>query len=191
MSIPKKPRKCRVCRADFQPSKPLQNVCGPECAIKQAQAKRAKAERIAQAVDRKTVKAKLAKLKPGYLEAKAQDAINAYVRVRDHEEGCISCDKGSHWHGQWHCGHLIPRGRSSFLRYDLRNLNKQCSVCNGREGGQVAEHERGIILRYSQDRLDYLKSAPRSRRYDDDYLIRMAKIFRKKTRILKKRKGIQ
>lgn len=57
MSIPKKPRKCRVCKADFQPSKPLQNVCGPERALIQAKAKRAKAERIVGIEDRKTVKA--------------------------------------------------------------------------------------------------------------------------------------
>ncbi len=191
MSIPKKPRKCRVCKSDFQPHKIMQICCSVECAIKQAKAKRTKAERIAGIEDRKVIKAKLAKLTPGYLEGKAQYAINSYVRVRDYEEGCISCDKGPNWHGQWHAGHLIPRGRSSFLRYDLRNVNKQCSVCNGREGGQVAEHERGIVLRYNQERLDYLKSSPRSRRYDDDYLIRLAKIFRKRTRILKKRKGIQ
>lgn len=191
MSIPKKPRTCRVCKTVFQPVRCMQTVCGPECAIKQAQSKRSKAERIAGIEDRKTVRAKLARLRPGYLESKTQEAINGYVRVRDCEEGCISCDKTRYWDGQWHAGHLIPVGRSSFLRFDLRNINKQCSQCNKHNGGMVAEHERGIVRRYGQERLDYLKSAPRSRRYEDDYLIRMAKIFRRKTRILKKRKGIQ
>jgi len=171
-------------------------VCNsPECqttfaleTIEKQRKQRAKAERIAEVADRKTVKAKLARLRPGYLASKAQDAINAYVRVRDHEHGCISCDKPATWDGQWHAGHLIPRGRSSFLRFDLRNINKQCSVCNHREGGMVAEHERGIVERYGQERLDFLKSAPRSRRYDDEYLIRLAALFRRKTRIMKKRK---
>ncbi len=158
--------------------------------IEKQRKQRAKAERIADVADRKTVKAKLARLRPGYLEGKAQDAINAYVRIRDHEQGCISCDKPASWDGQWHAGHLIPRGRSSFLRFDLRNINKQCSVCNRHEGGMVAEHERGIVGRYGQERLDFLKSAPRSRRYDDEYLIRLAAVFRRKTRILKKRKGL-
>ena len=197
MAIPAKPRKCRVCRESFQPKRCLQQACSFECEVKLAElaaakskAKREKDCRVAEMASRKIIKEKIAKLKPGYLEGKAQDAINAYCRARDHEEGCISCDKGPNWHGQWQAGHLVPRGRSSFLRYDLRNLNKQCSQCNNFESGKVADHERGIVLRYGQERLDYLKSAPRSRRYDDDYLIRMAKIFRKKTRIIKKRKGI-
>ena len=190
MDIPKKPRCCRVCKQMFKPSKPLQNVCGVDCAIKQAQSKRSKAERIASLEDRKTVKAKLAKITPGYLAGKAQAAINAYVRVRDFEEGCISCDKPAEWKGQWQAGHLKTRGANSFLRFSLWNINKQCSACNNHHSGNVAEHERGIALRYGQDRLEYLHNAPKSRRYNDEYLIRLAAIFRKKTRILKKRKGI-
>lgn len=192
--------RCRFCRDLYKPTRPMQpsGCCAKfECQasfiaehVAKQRKKRAKDERAAQIADRKTVKAKLAKLTPGYLEGKAQEAINAYIRARDHEHGCISCDKPANWDGQWHGGHLIPRGRSSFLRFDLRNINKQCSVCNHREGGMVAEHERGIISRHGQGRLDYLRSAPRSRRYDDDYLIRLAKIFRKKTRITKKMKGI-
>lgn len=192
--------RCRYCSTIYKPARPMQpgRVCNStECqatfaleAIEKQRKQRAKAERIAEVADRKRVKARLDRLRPGYLEGKAQDAINAYVRVRDHEYGCISCDKPATWDGQWHAGHLIPRGRSSFLRFDLRNINKQCSQCNHREGGMVAEHERGIIDRYGQERLDFLKAAPRSRRYDDDYLIRLAAIFRRKTRILKKRKGI-
>lgn len=192
--------RCRFCRDLYKPARKMQpgRVCNKvECMAKFAEEtiekgrQKRQAELIAHMkADRKTVKAKLAKLRPGYLEEKAQEAINAYARVRDHEYGCISCDKGPNWDGQWHAGHLIPRGRSSFLRFDLRNINKQCSVCNHREGGMVAEHERGIVARYGQARLDYLRSAPRSRRYDDDYLIRLAALFRRKTRVLKKRKGI-
>lgn len=193
--------RCRFCSDLYKPARPMQpsRVCNKfECQasfmsehVTRQRQKRAKAERVADIADRRSAKEKLAKLRPGYLEGKAQDAINGYVRVRDHEYGCISCDKPASWDGQWHAGHLIPRGRSSFLRFDLRNINKQCSVCNHHEGGMVAEHERGIVARYGQERLDYLKSAPRSRKYDDDYLIRLAKVFRRKTRVLKKRKGLQ
>lgn len=190
MAVPKKPRKCRVCKEAFQPSRPLQTCCSPDCALKQAKFKRAKEERMKDLADRKTIKIRLAKITPGYLADKAQAAINAYVRVRDYEEGCISCDKPASWHGQWQAGHLKTRGANSFLRYDLRNINKQCSQCNNHGSGNVAEHERGIIARHGQERLDFLLSAPRLRSYDDDYLIRLAKIFRKKTRILKKRKGL-
>lgn len=192
--------RCKYCSELYKPARTMQpgRVCNSiECQAKHAEEvladrrkKTAKAERVAQVADRKVVKEKLAKLTPGYLEGKAQEAINAYVRVRDHEEGCISCDKPANWGGQWQAGHLKTRGANSFLRYSLWNLNKQCSPCNLHASGNVAEHERGIVLRYGVERLEYLHSAPKSRRYDDEYLIRLAKAFRKKTRILKKRKGI-
>jgi hypothetical protein len=181
---------CAICKETFKPMNSLSKVCSPKCAIDYAIKQRSKAERIAAQEDRKVIRAKLARLKPGYLEAKAQGAINAYVRIRDHEKGCISCDKPANWHGQWHAGHLKTRGANSWTRYHLWNLNKQCSVCNNHHSGNVAEHERGIVERYGQERLDYLNSAPKSRRYDDDYLIRLAAIFRKRVRILKKRKGL-
>jgi len=191
-------KKCPGCAEKYQPTRQMQPCCEKmECkasyAIRHVEATRKRRrmqEMNVQRADRKVIKDKLAKLTPNYLEGKAQDAINGYIRVRDYEQGCISCDKGPHWHGQWQAGHLKTRGSNSFLRYSLHNINKQCSQCN-KHGGNVAEHERGIVARYGQERLDYLRSAPKSLRYDDDYLIRLAKIFRKRTRILKKRKGIQ
>ena len=181
---------CKWCKQKFEPSRPTKICCSPDCEYDYGLKHAARAEHIRGLEDRKTVKLKLAKLRPNYLEGKAQDAINAYVRARDHEQGCISCDKPANWHGQWQAGHLKTRGSNSFLRYSLHNINKQCSQCN-KHGGNVAEHERGIVERYGKSRLDYLLSAPKSRRYDDDYLIRLAKIFRKRTRLLKKRKGLQ
>ena len=194
-----RPKLCPECRAKYQPVRQMQPCCeNEECkasfAIKHIETsrKRRQMQRVKTVRTEKRQDAdKLARLKPGYLESKMQDAVNEFVRVRDFEEGCISCDKDRYWSGQWHAGHLIPRGRSSFLRYHLWNLNKQCSQCNHKNGGMVADHERGIALRYGPERLEYLKSAPRLRRYEDDYLIRGAKTFRRKTRILKKRKGIQ
>ena len=129
MSIPKKPRKCRVCRADFQPVRCLQSVCGPECAIKQAQAKRSKAERIAGIEDRKTVKAKLETLKPlSYWADKAQIAVNAYIRARDEGQPCISC--GRHHAGKVNAGHYRSRGAMAALRYH-HERNRAHSDRNG------------------------------------------------------------
>lgn len=193
-----KQKKCKECGTKFQPRGSFDKVCesldcklafGLKVAAKSKAKREAEAKRKA-AEQRKADKEKLARLKPGYLESKAQDAINEYVRIRDYFHGCISCDKPAHWHGQWHAGHLKTRGANSFLRFHLWNLNKQCSVCNNHQSGNVAEHERGIVARYGAERLEFLNTAPRLRRYSDEYLIRLARIFRKKTIILKKRKGL-
>lgn len=195
---PTKQKKCKECGTKFSPRNSFDKICssidcrvafGLKAAAKERVKRQTEARREAVKVAKED-KDRLARLRPGYLEAKAQEAINGYVRVRDAHLGCISCDKPATWKGQWHAGHLKTRGSNSFLRYSLWNINKQCSVCNAHLGGNVAEHERGIVRRHGQARLDYLNSAPRLRRYDDDYLIRLAAVFRKKSRILKKRKGL-
>lgn len=193
-----KTKRCCECKQRFVYRNTFDKTCDNiECRVaygtKVAEKSRAKREADARRkaiAEKKEDKEKLARLKPGYLEGKAQDAINEYVRIRDSDKGCISCEKSEWWDGQWHAGHLKTRGANSFLKFHLWNLNKQCSVCNNHHSGNVAEHERGIVARYGQERLDFLQSAPKSRRYSDEYLIRLAAVFRKKTRILKKRKGL-
>jgi len=198
LSTTPRPKKCKECGTKFQPRGSFDKVCesldcklafGLKVAAKSKAKREAEAKRKA-AEQRKADKEKLARLNPGYLEGKAQDAINEYVRYRDYFYPCISCGKPAHSLVKWDAGHLKTRGANSFLRYHLWNINRQCVQCNQHKSGNVAEHERGIVARYGAERLEFLNTAPRSRRYSDEYLIRLARIFRKKTIILKKRKGL-
>jgi len=168
MAIPKKPRTCRVCKTVFQPSRPLQNVCGPECAITQAKATRAKAERIAQLADRKTIKIKLENLKPlSHFADKAQRTVNAWIRERDKDQPCISC--GRHHQGKWNAGHYISRGRSPALRYHPDNIHKQCEPCNTSLSGNLVEYRKRLIEKIGIERVEWLEQEhplPRWRRED-------------------------
>ena len=79
-----KAKRCKVCRTDFTPSKPMQCVCGLKCALSLASLAKAKRERTQVAQDRKETKAKLEKLKSRSDWAKeAQTAFNRWVRLRD------------------------------------------------------------------------------------------------------------
>jgi hypothetical protein len=69
-------------------------------------------------------KSKLTPL-PKLLE-KVQKLVNQYVRIRDEGKPCISC--GSNAANQ--AGHYIPVNKSSFLRFDERNIHLQCAGCN-------------------------------------------------------------
>lgn len=156
MAIPKKPRTCRVCKTVFQPSRPLQTVCGPACAIEQAKFKRAKAERIAAAEDRKTVKIKLEQIKPlSYFAAKAQAAVNAYRRALFEDEPCISC--GRHHQGQYHAGHFISRGASPALRFEHLNIWKQCQPCNVAKSGNLIEYRKALVARIGIEKVEWLE----------------------------------
>ena len=169
MAIPKKPRTCRVCKTVFQPAKIMQTVCSPDCAIKQAKASRAKAERIAGIEDRKTVKAKLEKLKTARDWTKeAQIAFNKAIRARDEGKACISC--GSAWRsgdvgGSFDCGHYRSVGSAPHLRFDERNAHGQCKKCNRYGAGMASDYRIGLIRRIGNSEVEAIEADQEPRKY--------------------------
>jgi hypothetical protein len=87
-----KAKKCKVCREEFIPLKPMQTVCGPACAyeiVKQAADKKAKQ---AKAEERKADKAKREQQKTlPTLKKEAQREFNRFIRLRDRLQPCICC----------------------------------------------------------------------------------------------------
>lgn len=163
-----KARKCRICRQQFMPWRSTQPTCDEHScqhayamqALAKKQAKDAAAERKIKAATKKADRERLIELqRPQYFLKKTEKAVNALVRERDREQSCISC--GTHDAAEWHAGHFIPVGRSSFLRYDLANIHKQCDACNVFGAGKATEYERRLIGRIGQAEVDRLKSAPR------------------------------
>lgn len=81
------------------------------------------------------------------------------VNVRDKDKPCISCGDG--WGTvQWEAGHYQAVGskyRKSFLRFDPRNIHKQCNTCNCNKDGNVAEYSLGLDDRYGREYLEELK----------------------------------
>lgn len=169
MAIHKKPRTCRVCKTVFQPHKIMQTVCGPECAIKQAQATRSKAERIQGIEDRKVIKAKIEAMRPlSYYASKAQDAVNAYRRALLADEPCISC--GRHHQGQYHAGHYISRGASPALRFEHLNIWKQCKPCNVDKSGNLIEYRKALVARIGASKVEWLEGHHELQRWrKEDY----------------------
>lgn len=169
MAIPKKPRTCRVCKTVFQPSRPLQTVCGPACAIEQAKFKRAKAERIAAAEDRKTVKMKLDKLKTARDWTKeAQIAFNAYIRERDKDKPCICCGLPLHSGsigGEFDCGHYRSVGSAPHLRFDERNAHGQRKQCNRYGAGRAVDYRIGLVNRYGSRFVELIEADQTPRKY--------------------------
>ena len=156
MAIPSKPRKCRVCKEAYQPARPLQTVCSPACAIEQAHAARAKAERIAGIEDRKTIRIKLDKLKTlSKWLREAQSAFNGFIRERDKDQPCISC--GRFHQGAHDAGHYRSVGAAGPLRFDEQNVHRQCVPCNQHKSGNVLEYRIGLIKRIGQAAVDRLE----------------------------------
>jgi hypothetical protein len=181
---PLKVKRCRYCKKEFQPARPLQSVCDWTCGHALILKRKADADAKAAKAERQQIKVRKDAIKrPSELAKEAEYYVNRYVRLRDYHKGCCSCDKPATWDGQWHCSHYVAVGASSALRFHLWNLNKACSECNHRKGGNVREYG----LRMDQAKKEFLDSHPRGRRFTREYLIRLKSIFAKRCRTLEKR----
>jgi hypothetical protein len=176
-------RKCAICRAPARREMNLKPFCSPECGLELA-------KRILAKQDRAADKVKLLKLKPlSYWEKRAERVVNLYVRLRDHDRGCISCDKPATWDGQWHCSHFRSVGAASAVRYHLWNLAKACSQCNNYKSGNLSEYEPRLRAKIGDAKVDWLRTQNQVTRYSREYLQRLHDVFAKKCRRLEKRIG--
>ena len=155
MIKPPKPIKCRMCKAEFLRQRPMQKVCSPLCARKQADVIAAVVKKNLDRADTAERKAKL-KTRSQWM-AEAQSVRNALVRERDRNDGCISCDKPASWNGQWHASHYLSVGSHPALRFDLANIHKSCSVCNNYLSGNQLAYRPRLIVKEGQAEVDRLE----------------------------------
>ena len=188
-----KPKPCRYCKNEFTPRTSLQVTCSPPCAIGYVYRARERSEnaaiRKAQSEDRACTAARKTKAKTRTAWLKdLQTLVNRYVRLRDEQDGCISCDKPPAWNGQWHCSHYYSVGSSSSVRFNLWNLHKSCSVCNNHKSGNIGEYTPRIIEKIGQKKFDWLyENRSAIAKYDIDWIKRAIKIARKGIKRLEQR----
>ena len=181
-------RCCKVCRKEFDPRLPMQSVCSPACALTLAQAKRAKAEKAEQVRQRKADREKREKLKSRreWLN-ECQVIANRYARIRDRDDGCISCERPSSWGGQWHGSHFRSVGAASAVRLNLWNINKACSICNHHLSGNIAGYTPRLIKKIGAKKVKWLHEQNHVVRYSIEYLKKYKRVIGKRLRRMKKR----
>jgi len=179
---PIKQKKCKQCKSLFTPMKPLQCVCGFECAKAWGN------KQTTKALNQDTRRQKIAlKTRQEWLK-ETQQVVNKYVRLRDESLGCVSCDKPATWKGQWHASHYRTTKAASSIRFNLWNIHKSCSVCNNWLSGNLGEYEPRIRLKIGNEKVDWLRSQNETANYSIEYLKRLKGIFKKKCAKLEKRK---
>lgn len=185
---PAKPKKCKECKTPFTPSRPLQAVCSPVCGLNMAGAKRERDEAKAKAAERKADREKKAKLKSRkqWLD-ECQAIVNRYVRLRDRDLTCCSCDRPAAWNGQWHASHLRSVGAASAVRFHLWNIHKGCSICNNHLSGNIGDYLPRIRARIGDDKVDWLYTQNQIRSYEIPYLQRLKAVMSKRLRRLERR----
>ena len=173
-------KSCKVCRTRFEPTRPFQAWCSGECAIALLDRKKAKAA----AEDRRHTRAALVKLKPrAQLVREAQAAFNAWVRMRDAHESCVSC--GRMHEGQWHAGHYRSAGSRPDLRFDPTNVHKQCAPCNTHLSGNQIPYRVTLLQRIGQAEVDRLEGPATGAKLTRDELIAL------KAEYVQKRKALE
>ena len=171
---------CAYCQNLFQPMRPLQQVCKPLCGLKLVRANKAK-ERVETRKRREAVKPRTKWL------AECQAIVNKYVRLRDKDLPCCSCDRPVSWDGQWHASHFRSVGAASSLRFHLWNIHKGCSICNNHLSGNIAGYRPRLVQRIGQVRVDWLERQNGIVRHDIEYLRRFKDVMGKKLKRLEKR----
>lgn len=77
--------------------------------------------------------------------AKAQTVFNKWIRERDKEKGCISCNGPVE-----QAGHYFSQGHHSALRYNEMNTAGQCIRCNMYLSGNLIKYRQGLVKRYGE-----------------------------------------
>lgn len=176
---------CRVCKAKFTPRLQMQIACSLECALSLAVSKRGKEEKRALVLERKADKVKREKLKSRAQWAReAQTAFNAYIRLRDDADPCISC--GRYHAGQYHAGHYLSVGARPELRFEPLNVHKQCAPCNSHLSGNIVLYRVALRTRIGDALVDWLEGPHPAKHYDIDALKAIKAEYTAKSRKLKK-----
>lgn len=189
---PKKLRKCCMCKTSEVANVFAKLCTNIDCVIaygnrerdKRIKKENAKIARAERERDRER-KEKLKSLNDWKKELEA--LVNKYVRLRDKDLPCISCDRSAYWDGQWHASHYKSVGSNSALRYNLWNIHKSCSICNNWKSGNIGEYTPRLIEKIGADRVDWLNSHPRMREYDIEWIKRAKSIFSRKIKRLERR----
>ncbi|OBW92998.1 recombination protein NinG [Gallibacterium salpingitidis] len=197
--VKNKQYKCKVCGSYYTKTiSSLQKVCSVECAIKLSKAQALKKRKLLDKQARIESKKRLSALKEknktkGQLIKEAQEAVNRYIRVRDENKECISCGTpliSEKLGGGFDAGHYRSRGAAPHLRFYTLNIHGQCKRCNRYLGGNYHEYRVGLIERLGIKKVEEIEADNRERKYIEEDLRQIKRIFTKKVKLIQKRRGV-
>ena len=154
-----KPKVCTICKGEFIPSSTTARVCSPTCAIEYNRQKdRRKAHRQAKNERLITNYQKKQLMTRAQWFSRLQKLVNQYVtKVRDVGKPCCTCGTTS-TSIKYDAGHCFTVAARPDIRFNLKNIHKQCSVkCNQHGSGMRAEYKVFIAENYGDCELEGLE----------------------------------
>ena len=147
-SIKPKLKKCRLCKAEFSPRSSLDKVCGVTCAIKYAKDKEATKQKQTDRIRKELLKSR------GDWIREAQAQFNRFIRIRDADQVCISCQKPPK---KRNAGHFLSAGGFPELRFNELNVHLQCEHCNTYLSSNAIEYRINLIKKIGVEKVEWLE----------------------------------
>lgn len=183
-----KPKVCKVCKTSFTPQRMGAKVCSPFCAMNYARSVNGKAAKVAAVKERKADAIKRQTQKtPTQLETECRTIVQKIARIRDKDDGCISCHMPANYGGLWHGSHFRPAGNNAAVQFHLWNIHKSCAQCNLFKGGNLSAYRPRLVQKIGTDRVEWLESQTQVVKTSVPYLIRFKVVMSKRLRRIEKR----
>jgi len=173
--IPKQ-RSCKVCKAKYTPSRPLQMLCSIQCSYKYV-------EILNQKKARKEKQEGYEKLKThsDYVQ-ELQKVFNEFIRERDKGLPCISCGATT---GKINACHYRSAGGNPELRFNEMNCHSGCERCNTHLSGNLIDYRIGLIKKIGVANVEWLEGKHEPQKLSIPQLIEMKVKYRDKIKQLK------
>jgi hypothetical protein len=182
---------CPHCRKRLEEGLRIHQDCiegYAEAQAAKAERERTKKARAAEKVERAETRQRKEALKTiGQLEEECRRIVQAIARIRDRDDGCISCHMPADYGGVWHGSHFRSHGGCSSLQFHLWNIHKACAQCNLHKSGNIAEYRPRLAEKIGADRVEWLENQPKSMRFSRDYLARFKDVMGKRLKRMPKR----
>jgi hypothetical protein len=172
-------RKCLVCKDKFTPKNSTQIVCNPACAVEYMKNKKIKDWKK----EKKEIKVKLMS-KSDYLNI-LQKVFNTYIRMRDKDKNCISCDKKLVGNNV-NASHFFSVGAYPNLRFNEDNVHSSCISCNQHKHGNQKEYDLRLPNRIGIESYNkLLQDRNKPLKISIDEVKELIEIYKQKTKELK------
>lgn len=170
----------------------LRTWCSPECGAVLAMQKLEKKREKDRILAKKLRRAENAKFKKKvrdndrswWLKATQAD-VNRYVRWRDRDQPCCTCNKPPESSDKFvkgsgiDAGHYLTRAAYSALRFDIRQIHAQCVKCNRFNSGRRQEFREFMINKFDLEFVEWLESQTQPKKWTVDELKEIRAHYRK------------
>ena len=148
-------KRCRNCKK-YKPSDDMLhlnggNYCDIECATSYGFKNKEKGKKIKYNQEKKSFRLSDKKIR----KEAAIRACHSYIRERDKNKGCITCDKnliGT----KFDAGHFL-KSTNSYTKFMEKNIHGQCVYCNQYRGGEEVRYREKIKETYGVRTLNALE----------------------------------